>query len=85
MLSQLREHIEDLTDDTVELDDRVHPTDPARAKAAGALQKIKASQVAAYLSEHADEVADAVLYFAGASSTALSGQSMVVSHGWFMQ
>jgi 3-hydroxybutyrate dehydrogenase len=32
-----------------------------------------------------DEVADAVLYFAGASSTALSGQSMVVSHGWFMQ
>ena len=32
-----------------------------------------------------DEVADAVLYFAGASSTALSGQSVVVSHGWFMQ
>jgi 3-hydroxybutyrate dehydrogenase len=30
-------------------------------------------------------VADAVLYFAGASSTALTGQSMVVSHGWFMQ
>jgi 3-hydroxybutyrate dehydrogenase len=32
-----------------------------------------------------DEVADAVLYFAGANSTALTGQSMVVSHGWFMQ
>jgi 3-hydroxybutyrate dehydrogenase len=32
-----------------------------------------------------DEVADAVLYFAGAKSTALTGQSMVVSHGWFMQ
>src|SRR5713226_9414138 len=32
-----------------------------------------------------DEVAEAVLYFAGASSTALTGQSMVVSHGWFMQ
>jgi 3-hydroxybutyrate dehydrogenase len=32
-----------------------------------------------------DEVADAVLYFAGAGSTALTGQSMVVSHGWFMQ
>ncbi|HZB55698.1 MAG TPA: 3-hydroxybutyrate dehydrogenase [Reyranella sp.] len=32
-----------------------------------------------------DEVADAVLYFAGASTTALTGQSMVVSHGWFMQ
>jgi 3-hydroxybutyrate dehydrogenase len=32
-----------------------------------------------------DEVADAVLYFAAATSTALTGQSMVVSHGWFMQ
>src|SRR5215470_11139929 len=32
-----------------------------------------------------DEVADAVLYFAAASSTALTGQSVVVSHGWFMQ
>jgi 3-hydroxybutyrate dehydrogenase len=32
-----------------------------------------------------DEVADAVLYFAGASSTALTGQSVMVSHGWFMQ
>ena len=32
-----------------------------------------------------DEVADAVLYFAAAKSTALTGQSMVVSHGWFMQ
>jgi 3-hydroxybutyrate dehydrogenase len=32
-----------------------------------------------------DDVADAVLYFAGARSNALTGQSMVVSHGWFMQ
>jgi len=32
-----------------------------------------------------DEVADAVLYFAGANSNALTGQSLVVSHGWFMQ
>jgi len=32
-----------------------------------------------------EEVADAVLYFAAAKSTALTGQSMVVSHGWFMQ
>ncbi len=32
-----------------------------------------------------DEVADAVLYFAGAGSAALTGQSLVVSHGWFMQ
>ncbi|RWY71720.1 3-hydroxybutyrate dehydrogenase [Rhizobium leguminosarum] len=32
-----------------------------------------------------DDVADAVLYFAGAKSNAVTGQSMVVSHGWFMQ
>jgi 3-hydroxybutyrate dehydrogenase len=32
-----------------------------------------------------DDVADAVLYFAAARSNALTGQSMVVSHGWFMQ
>jgi 3-hydroxybutyrate dehydrogenase len=32
-----------------------------------------------------DDVADAVLFFAGARSSAMTGQSMVVSHGWFMQ
>ncbi len=32
-----------------------------------------------------DDVADAVLFFAGATSNALTGQSMVVSHGWFME
>jgi 3-hydroxybutyrate dehydrogenase len=32
-----------------------------------------------------DDVADAVLYFAAATSTVLTGQSLVVSHGWFMQ
>jgi 3-hydroxybutyrate dehydrogenase len=32
-----------------------------------------------------DDVADAVLFFAGARSNALTGQSMVVSHGWFMR
>ncbi|MCP1713556.1 3-hydroxybutyrate dehydrogenase [Kerstersia gyiorum] len=31
------------------------------------------------------DVAEAVLFFAGASSNALTGQSLVVSHGWFMQ
>ena len=33
----------------------------------------------------ADDVADAVLFFAGMRSNALTGQSLVVSHGWFMQ
>ncbi|WP_133771453.1 3-hydroxybutyrate dehydrogenase [Enterovirga rhinocerotis] len=32
-----------------------------------------------------DEVADMVLFYASASSVAHSGQSAVVSHGWFMQ
>src|SRR5689334_24110522 len=33
----------------------------------------------------AEDVADAVLFFAGARSNALTGQSLVVSHGWFME
>lgn len=32
-----------------------------------------------------EDVADAVLYFAAAKSNVLTGQSLVVSHGWFMQ
>src|SRR5271167_3563096 len=32
-----------------------------------------------------EDVAEAVLFFAGARSNALTGQSIVVSHGWFMQ
>ena len=32
-----------------------------------------------------DDVADAVLFFAGATTNAFTGQSLVVSHGWFMQ
>jgi 3-hydroxybutyrate dehydrogenase len=31
------------------------------------------------------DVAEAVLYFAASPSNALTGQSLVVSHGWFMQ
>ncbi|GGC69833.1 3-hydroxybutyrate dehydrogenase [Chelatococcus reniformis] len=32
-----------------------------------------------------DDVAEAVLFFAGMETNALTGQSLVVSHGWFMQ
>jgi 3-hydroxybutyrate dehydrogenase len=32
-----------------------------------------------------DDVADAVLFFAAAKTNAFTGQSIVVSHGWFMQ
>ena len=33
----------------------------------------------------AEDVAEAVLFLAGFQSNALTGQSLVVSHGWFMQ
>ena len=32
-----------------------------------------------------DDVADAVLFFAAATTNAFTGQSLVVCHGWFMQ
>jgi 3-hydroxybutyrate dehydrogenase len=32
-----------------------------------------------------DDVADAVLYFASSPTNALTGQSLIVSHGWYMQ
>ena len=32
-----------------------------------------------------EDVAEAVLFFAGSKSNAMTGQSLVVSHGWFMQ
>ena len=32
-----------------------------------------------------DDVADMVLFLAAFGSNALTGQSIVVSHGWFMQ
>jgi hypothetical protein len=51
---------EALADDAVDLDDDVAVTDAARAKAPGVVKVLKASQVAAYLAEHADEVADPV-------------------------
>jgi 3-hydroxybutyrate dehydrogenase len=32
-----------------------------------------------------EDVAEAVMYFAGSKTNALTGQSIVVSHGWFME
>jgi 3-hydroxybutyrate dehydrogenase len=32
-----------------------------------------------------DDVAETVLFFAGFKSNALTGQSLVVSHGWYME
>lgn len=33
----------------------------------------------------ADDVADTVVFLAGAGTTAINGQSIMVSHGWYMQ
>jgi 3-hydroxybutyrate dehydrogenase len=32
-----------------------------------------------------EDVAEAALFFAAFESNALTGQSLIVSHGWFMQ
>jgi hypothetical protein len=60
-VAELREQVTELTDDdNVDIDDDIQPTDAAKAKVADALKKVKASQLAAYLAEHADEIADPV-------------------------
>jgi 3-hydroxybutyrate dehydrogenase len=33
----------------------------------------------------ADDVAEAAVFFASFASNALTGQSLIVSHGWFME
>jgi 3-hydroxybutyrate dehydrogenase len=33
----------------------------------------------------AEDVAEAVLFFAAAGSNAMTGQSLIVSHGWCME
>jgi hypothetical protein len=58
-VGQLREQVADLSDDeAVDLDDEVTTTDAARGRAPQVLKLLKAGQVAAYLADHADELAD---------------------------
>jgi hypothetical protein len=58
-IDSLRNEIADLVDDeTVHLDDEVQITAAARGKAPGVLRLLTASQIAAYLASHADEVGD---------------------------
>jgi hypothetical protein len=60
-IDELRNQIADLAnDDDVQLDDGVQITAAARAKAADVLKQLTASQIAAYLAAHADEVGDPV-------------------------
>jgi hypothetical protein len=51
------------------LDDDIHVTAAARSKAAGYFARIKASQVAAFLATHADEVGDPVEMMTDALTT----------------
>jgi hypothetical protein len=60
-IAELRQKVSELQDDdAVDLDDDVQPTPAARRAASLALKKIKASQLAAYISEHADELTDPI-------------------------
>jgi hypothetical protein len=59
LIAGLRNDVIDMADSsTVHLDDGISPTAAARAKAAAVTQRLKASQIAAYLAVHADEVSD---------------------------
>ena len=57
VVAKLRAEVMRLAAD-VDLDDEVQPTPEALAQAAGVRKKFKASQIAAFLALHADQVAD---------------------------
>jgi hypothetical protein len=58
-IGELKDQLDELKDDDeVDLDDDVDPTDAARVKTPEFLKKIKASQIAAYLAVHAEELSD---------------------------
>lgn len=68
-IDELRNKIADLVDDDdVQLDDDVQISASARAKAADTLKQLTASQLAAFLAAHADEVGDPVEMMIGATS-----------------
>jgi hypothetical protein len=61
LIDKLRTQLSDLADDdSVQLDDDVQITAAARSKAPEALRQFTASQLAAWLASHADEVGDPV-------------------------
>jgi hypothetical protein len=58
-IGELKDQLDELKDDDeVDLDDDVDPTDAARAKTPEFLKKVKASQIAAYLAVHAEDLSD---------------------------
>ena len=63
---------------------------PEQAKALGiseddVIKKVMLAETVDGQFTTVDDVASAVLFFAGAASNAMTGQSLVVSHGWFME
>ena len=63
---------------------------PEQAKALGiseddVIKKVMLAETVDGQFTTVDVVASAVLFFAGAASNAMTGQSLVVSHGWFME
>ena len=65
-IDTMRNAIADLAD-SVQLDDGVQITAAARTKAANVVKQLRASQVAAFLAAHADEVGDPVEMMIGAT------------------
>lgn len=58
-IAKLRNQMTDLaTDDAVHLDDDIHATDTARARAPQICRQFTVGQIAAYLAAHADQIAD---------------------------
>jgi 3-hydroxybutyrate dehydrogenase len=63
---------------------------PEQAKALGiseddVIKKVMLAETVDGQFTTVDDVASAVLFFAGAATNAMTGQSLVVSHGWFME
>lgn len=70
-LTELSAKVDELLDDNnVDLDDGVRATDAARAKAPEFARRLKSSQIAAYLADHAAEVSDPVEQMMGALAEA---------------
>ena len=70
-LTELSSRVDELLDDkNVDLDDGVRATDAARAKAPEFARRLKSSQIAAYLADHAAEVSDPVEQMMGALAEA---------------
>jgi len=58
---------------------------PLRARSIPLASELSVSRWTSQMSSSCDDVAGTALFLASFGSNALTGQSIVVSHGWFMQ